>query len=137
MKLTRQGATTLAMQYIDSALEFDDIVDTRKQKVNKQLYSCRLIGDSNILLIANNMTDVKNYINKQLKTSVSWTQADTTGAGRFNNLPCYAGTAFIPHFNYLVLYKLDKYITPAGQTAKQYLVENTIGQTRALLRTII
>lgn len=120
----RQAATQLCAQYVTSILAFDDIVDVRKQKVNFQIFSCRIIGDSCVLVVANSAEECKNYI-KYCVGGVDWVQADTREWEELitRGSYCWAGTMFSRAGKAnIVLYKVnDKLVYTNGQTIKEYV----------------
>ncbi len=123
--LPRKQATQACAAHLQEMLGFNDIVDVRKQKVNFQIFSCRIIGDSCVILIANTVTEAKDYINKSMG-AVSWTQADTNDwPAPYTKLSCYAGINYGQTTNKLVLYRVPDNM-PYGphQTFKEFIKAN-------------
>lgn len=120
--LSRKQATQLCETYLSSMLAANDIIDIRQRRVNYQIYSCRLIDDSCVLLVANNLEEVKQHV-KKVVGGVEWVQADTnTWSAPYNKMTCYSGIYWNSTLGRIVLYKLDDN-TPFmnGITVKEYV----------------
>lgn len=119
----RQEATQLCAQYIALILDFNNIIDIRKRKANFQIFSCRIIGDSCILIIANNAEECKNYI-KCCIGGTDWVQADTNEWQEpYTKTTCWAGISYsrTGKLN-IALYRLNETMQhTTGQTIKEYV----------------
>lgn len=105
----RKAATEICKTYLPSVYAYDDIVDIRKQKVNFEVFSCRIIGDRCVIIIANYIRECKDYL-KYCVGGIQWIQANSLDwQDPFNSMNCYAGLAYTGKGTMrLVLYQLTK-----------------------------
>ena len=107
-KLSRAAATKLCSNTLTGITGANDIVDVRKQKINFQLYCCRIVNDSCVMVIANNISECKQYLKDHIG-GVTYTMADTNNwAAPYTRMQCWAGTAFVPSQVYVTIHKIEE-----------------------------
>lgn len=121
-RLTRLQATQLCETYLSSMLAANDVIDIRQRKINYQIYSCRIIDDSCILIVANNLEEVKQHI-KNSVGGVEWQQADTSNwPAPHTRMTVLSGFYRNKVIGRIVLYKVpDNALLANSITVKEYV----------------
>lgn len=121
-KMTTKIATKLCRENLGSIFGFNDVIDIRTRKVNFQIYSCRLIGDSCVIIIANNFDECRKYITTHVGAT-EYAMADSNDFPEpYNRMSCWAGYIYGEHCMYTVIYRFDNN-KPYGnvQNIKEYI----------------
>ena len=125
-KLNRAAATRRCFENLTGLAAANDVIDVRKQKINFQLYVCRIIDDSCIFVIANNVEECKNYLKKAIG-GIEYTMADsTTWPAPYTNMQCWAGIAITKTKIYLTVHKITDDIPFMNDISLKDYVRNVL-----------
>ena len=104
--LTREVATQLCAANIAAMLKYNDVIDIRNTKRAFKLFSCRILDDSCIIIVANSITEAKDYASKCMG-NLQWTLANSsTWQEPFKSIKCYAAVADNLSSSKFVLYEI-------------------------------
>lgn len=108
-------------QNTNAVFGFNDILDIRKEKRAKNLYSCRLMNDSCVILIANSLHECMSILELNLHSEITWHKVSDVAKRlniNFKYKQAYVGTS---SKGTLYLVNIEDQIAPTGQNADEYI----------------